>query len=138
MTPFQNFGLRWKSQLHCHLMLILNQKKTSIYEEYFSCGTFSYHQSLVNEKLVQRGRRPKKSPRLFQRNRHGRCHFTGQAVVKSLQGLNHLEREGADKVSGVVYPIDPDHAHFDASISREVSASSSRIAGSRRRIPFVS
>ena len=69
---------------------------------------------------------------LFKEIIDGRCHFTGQAVVKSLQGLNQLEREDADKVSGVVYPIDPDHAHFDASIYREVSASTTSVwAGER-------
>ena len=59
--PLLKNGVRWKSKLHCHLMLILSQNQTSIHEEYFPCGTFSYQHGFVNEKHVQRGPRHKKS-----------------------------------------------------------------------------
>ena len=61
MAPEQKIEVRWKSELHCHLILILGQNQTSIHEEYFSCGTFSFQRGFVNEKHVQRDARYKKS-----------------------------------------------------------------------------
>ena len=48
-------ALRWKSHLECHMVLILSRNQTSTHKEDFSCGTFSYQKSFVDEKQVQRG-----------------------------------------------------------------------------------
>ena len=61
MIPWKTIALRWKSHLHYHLMLIFSQKQTSIHEEHFASGTFSYQHGFIKEKHVQRGPRPKKS-----------------------------------------------------------------------------
>ena len=61
MTPCKTTALRWKSHLHYHLVHILTRNETSIHREHFTCGTFSYQKCCVNEKLVQRGSRLKKS-----------------------------------------------------------------------------
>ena len=55
MTPSRKFGVRWESQLHYDIMLILSQNGTSIHKEHFACGTFSYEVGSVNEKHVQTG-----------------------------------------------------------------------------------
>ena len=47
VTLCKTTALRWKSDFHYHLMLILNQNQTSTHEEYFACGTFSYRQGFV-------------------------------------------------------------------------------------------
>ena len=52
---------RWKSYFHDHQILIPSQNETSIHEEYFACGRFSYQFGFVNEKYVQRRPRCKKS-----------------------------------------------------------------------------
>ena len=54
MTSYQKFEVRWKFHLHYHQVLILSQNETSIHEEYFACGTFSYQRGFVNEKPAQR------------------------------------------------------------------------------------
>ena len=53
MTPYQKFEVRWKFHLHYHQVLILSQNETSIHEEHFACGTFSYHDGFVNENMFK-------------------------------------------------------------------------------------
>ena len=60
LIPWKTIALRWKSHLHYHLMLVFSQNQTSIHEEHFACGTFSYQQGSVNEKHVQKGQSHKK------------------------------------------------------------------------------
>ena len=53
-------------------------------------------------------------------------------MLKSLQGLNQLERELAGASPGVVYPLDPNNASFHASIPWEVHGSTTSVwAGER-------
>ena len=59
--PLTKIWSRWRCQLHCHMVLILNQNQTFVHQEYFACGTFSYQHCFVDKKLVQRRPRPKKS-----------------------------------------------------------------------------
>ena len=51
--PLSKIEVIWESQLHCHLMLILSQNQTSIHEEYFACGIFSFQRSFVNEEHIK-------------------------------------------------------------------------------------
>ena len=55
MTLYQKFAARWKFHLHYHQMLILSQNETSIHEEYFACGTSTYHDGFYYQKHLQTG-----------------------------------------------------------------------------------
>jgi hypothetical protein len=61
MTPCKTTAPRWKSHFRYHLLAILSENQTSIHEEHFACGTFSYQRGFVDEKHVQRGQCYKKS-----------------------------------------------------------------------------
>ena len=61
MAPCQKIDVRWKSQLHYHLMRIISQNQTLIHQEHFACCTSSYQHGFLDEKHVQRGPRYKKS-----------------------------------------------------------------------------
>ena len=68
------------------MVLILNQNQTSIHEEHFACGTFSYELGFINEKHVQRSQSSKKS----------RCTWDGVYLRTSIT-LRALSSDGNER-----------------------------------------